>query len=47
MFELPETVTLSRQINETLAGKTVRRGSLGNSPHKFLWYNRAPDGSSC
>ena len=43
MFELPEFVTLSRQMNETLAGKTIARGSLGNSPHKFVWYNRTPD----
>lgn len=39
MFELPEIVILSRQLNETLCGKTVRRGQLGNSPHKFVWYN--------
>jgi formamidopyrimidine-DNA glycosylase len=41
MFELPELLTLARQINETLKGKTIRRGQLGNSPHKFLWYNRS------
>jgi formamidopyrimidine-DNA glycosylase len=40
MFELPEYLTLARQINETVAGKTVRSGALGNSPHKFVWYNR-------
>jgi formamidopyrimidine-DNA glycosylase len=40
MFELPEYITLARQINETVAGKTIRTGSLGNSPHKFVWYNR-------
>jgi formamidopyrimidine-DNA glycosylase len=39
MFELPEFVTLAGQINETLTGKTIRRGSLGNTPHKFVWYN--------
>ena len=39
MFELPEFVTLTKQINETLQGKTVRVGKLGNSPHKFVWYN--------
>jgi formamidopyrimidine-DNA glycosylase len=27
-------------MNETLRGKTVQRGRLGNSPHKFVWYNR-------
>jgi formamidopyrimidine-DNA glycosylase len=39
MFELPEIVTLARQINQTLKGKTIRQGSQGNSPHKFVWYN--------
>ena len=40
MFELPEYVILARQINATLRGKTVLSGSLGNKPHKFVWYNR-------
>jgi formamidopyrimidine-DNA glycosylase len=40
LFELPEYTTLARQMNESLAGKTIRRGTLGNSPHKFVWYNR-------
>ncbi|MGD8967517.1 MAG: endonuclease VIII [Anaerolineae bacterium] len=43
MFELPEYVTLAKQINDTLTGKTIRCGQLGNSPHKFLWYNRTDD----
>ncbi len=43
MFELPEIVILTRQINDTLPGKRVEQGRLGNSPHKFVWYNRAPD----
>ena len=42
MFELPECVTLTRQMNEILRGKTVQHGRLGNSPHKFVWYNRKP-----
>ncbi len=41
MFEIPEFVTLARQINETLTGKVIKEGSLGNSPHKFVWYNRS------
>ena len=40
MFELPEFVTLAGQINDTLPGKTILMGELGNSPHKFVWYNR-------
>jgi formamidopyrimidine-DNA glycosylase len=43
MFELPEYTVLAKQINKTLVGKTIRRGNLGNSPHKFVWYNRKPE----
>jgi formamidopyrimidine-DNA glycosylase len=43
MFELPEVVTLARQMNETLRGRTIQGGQLGNSPHKFVWYNRSHD----
>ena len=41
MFELPEVTLLAQQINNTLMGKTVHTGNLGNSPHKFVWYNRS------
>jgi formamidopyrimidine-DNA glycosylase len=43
MFELPEFFTLAQQMNDTLTGKTIHRGQLGNSPHKFVWYNRTHD----
>jgi formamidopyrimidine-DNA glycosylase len=43
MFELPEFVTLAKQMNDTLKGKRIQRGRLGNSPHKFVWYNRSHD----
>jgi formamidopyrimidine-DNA glycosylase len=39
MFEIPEYTTLARQMNESLTGKKVANGRLGNSPHKFVWYN--------
>ncbi len=42
MFELPEFVTLAAQINQTLSGKVIRQGRLGNTPHKFVWYNQSP-----
>ena len=41
MFELPECTTLARQMNETIKGKMIAGGNLGNSPHKFVWYNRS------
>lgn len=40
MFELPEYVILAKQMNDTLQGKAIQNGCLGNSPHKFVWYNR-------
>lgn len=40
MFELPEYITLAEQINSALSGQRIRSGYLGNSPHKFVWYNR-------
>lgn len=43
MFELPEYTILAKQINKTLVGKSIKEGHLGNSPHKFVWYNRKPE----
>ena len=43
MFEVPELITLARQANETIQEKTIQEGHLGNSPHKFVWYNRKPE----
>jgi formamidopyrimidine-DNA glycosylase len=43
MFEIPEYVTLARQMAKSLSGKRIAKGTLGNSPHKFVWYNREPD----
>lgn len=43
MFELPEYTILAKQINKTMVGKKIKKGNLGNSPHKFVWYNRQHD----
>jgi len=40
MFELPEMVIMAKQMNHTLKGRVIKKGMLGNSPHKFVWYNR-------
>ncbi|MHB8133568.1 MAG: DNA-formamidopyrimidine glycosylase family protein [Anaerolineaceae bacterium] len=42
MFEIPEIVNFARQMNGLFIGKTIKTGHLGNSPHKFVWYNRTP-----
>jgi formamidopyrimidine-DNA glycosylase len=43
MFELPEYITLAKQMNDSLTGKIIKKGVLGNSPHKFVWYNTSHD----
>ncbi len=41
MFELPEYINLAGQMNQYLLRKKIKTGNLGNSPHKFVWYNRS------
>jgi formamidopyrimidine-DNA glycosylase len=43
MFELPEYVTLAKQMNETLKGKRIQAGHLNKTPHRFVWHNVKPD----
>lgn len=43
MIELPEALTIARQIREELAGARIALGLRGNSPHRFAFYNRPPD----
>jgi formamidopyrimidine-DNA glycosylase len=42
MLEIPEAFSLSRQISETLAGKSITRVIAAESPHKFAWYHEDP-----
>ncbi len=42
MIELPEAVTIARQISETLSGKRIASASANASPHKFAWYTGDP-----
>lgn len=44
MLELPEALVLARQIQQTLAGKTILRAIADQSPHKFAWYHGDPAG---
>jgi formamidopyrimidine-DNA glycosylase len=40
MINLPEALTIAKQMNEELVDKRVEYGNCGNSPHKFAWYSR-------
>ncbi len=40
MIEMPEAVTIARQMQENLAGKTFQHFSRGELTHKFLWLTK-------
>lgn len=42
MLELPEVITLSKQVNDTLVGKTISHLFNATKPHKFTFYNSDP-----
>ena len=42
MLEIPEAQTIARQINETIAGKTITHAVAAASPHGFAWYFGEP-----
>lgn len=42
MLELPEVLTLSKQANDTLSGKTITQVFNATKPHKFTFYNGDP-----
>jgi formamidopyrimidine-DNA glycosylase len=43
MIELPEAISLSRQLNKTIAGKTISKVTAAHTKHKFTWYYGAPE----
>ena len=38
MLELPEVLTLSRQLDRELKGRAIASAGRGNSPHKFAFF---------
>lgn len=44
MIELPESVSLAKQLNETVQGKVIGSVQANASPHKFAWYFSDPAG---
>ena len=43
MIELPEAITLSKQLNETIAGKTISKVVAAHTKHKLTWYYGDPE----
>lgn len=44
MIEIPEALTLAKQINQTLKGRQITHVIAAHSPHKFAWYHGDPQG---
>ena len=44
MIEIPESMTIARQLNETVQGKIINRVIANASPHKFAFYHGDPAG---
>lgn len=42
MIELPEAITISKQLNENICGKRIMNVTAAHSPHKFAWYYGDP-----
>ena len=42
MLELPEVLTLSKQANDVLSGKTITQVFKSTKPHKFTFYSGDP-----
>jgi len=40
MIELPEAYVLAKQLNETVAGRTIVEAEANQSPHGFAFYNQ-------
>ncbi|MDI7276006.1 MAG: DNA-formamidopyrimidine glycosylase family protein [Anaerolineae bacterium] len=43
MIELPEALTIARQMNTELRGRRIEAALRGNAPHKFAFYGRPPE----
>lgn len=39
MIEIPESITISRQAERLLTGKTISKVINASNPHRFAWYN--------
>ena len=42
MIEIPESITIARQLNESVQGKTICKVVANASPHKFAFYHGDP-----
>lgn len=44
MIEIPESIIIARQLNETVKGKRIVEVQAAHTPHSFAWYEGEPSG---
>lgn len=44
MLEIPEALTIAKQINMTIKARKIVDAVANHSPHKFAWYHGDPQG---
>lgn len=42
MIEIPESIVIARQLNETVKGKKIVEVQAAHTPHSFAWYEGEP-----
>lgn len=42
MIEIPESLTIAQQLNETVQGKKIVEVEAAHTPHSFAWYSGEP-----
>ena len=42
MIEIPESITIAGQLNETVKGKKIIEVKAAHTPHSFAWYAGEP-----
>lgn len=46
MIEIPESLTIARQLNETVKGRRILEAEAAHTPHSFAWYTGEPESYS-
>lgn len=43
MLEIPESLTIAKQLNATVKGLEIRKAEAAHTKHSFAWYTGEPD----
>lgn len=44
MIEIPESIIIAKQLNETVKGRKIVKAQAAHTPHSFAWYTGDPSG---